>query len=79
MSSGFPVCVVVTYNPTGDFKPICFGAEIDGMRYRYNIKSASIVKNSSGEIVFNCEYVDMGRLKTVRLGFDVIGCRWTIG
>lgn len=79
LRSGFPVCVVATYNPAGDFKPVAFGAEIDGMRYRYKIKSATIVKDSHGEVSFDCEYVDMGRIKAVRLVFDVNECRWVIG
>lgn len=79
MRSGFPVCVVVTYNPAGDFRPVYFGAEFDGLRYRYRIKSATVIKDSHGEVSFDCEYVDMGRIKAVRLVFDVIGMCWVIG
>ncbi len=76
---GLPTCTSVTFNPAGDFKPVAFGVEIDGMRYRYKLKSANINKDKNGVYAFDCEYVDLGRIKTVRLIFDVIRCRWTVG
>lgn len=79
MRSGLPVCIIATYNSAGNFMPIYFGIELDGMRYRYKIKSATVIKDSHGEITFDCDYADMGRIKTVRLVFDVIGCQWVVG
>lgn len=77
--SGYHICAAVTFNPTGDFKPVAFGAEFNGMRYRYVIKSARLVKEHNVDRVFDCEYVDLGLLKTVRLVFNVRDCQWTVG
>lgn len=77
--SGYPVCVIATFNPAGDFKPVSFGVEFDGFRYRYKIKSAFVVKDDEGEITFECVYVDLGRVKVMRLVFNVIECRWVVG
>ena len=77
--SGLSVCVTAVYNPAGEFRPVAFGAEMDGMRYRYTIKEIKVVKDSHGQFIFDCEYVDLGRIKAVRLTFDVVNCLWTIG
>lgn len=79
IQSGLSVCTAVVHNPSGELKPVAFGVEFDGLRYRYKIKSSSVVKESHGIIVFDCEYVDLGRIKTVRLVFDVTRCQWTVG
>jgi hypothetical protein len=78
LKSGCLVCVAVTFTPSGDFKPVAFGVEINGMRYRYKI-DAKTFKDNHGVFSFDCEYVDLGITKTVRLVFDVKGCRWSVG
>jgi hypothetical protein len=78
LRSGFPVCTVVTFTRAGDFKPVSFGVEIDGMRYRYNV-TVKAFKEIHGQFTFDCEYVDLGRLKAVRLEFDTLTMLWTVG
>ncbi len=77
--SGQPVCVSVVFNPAGAFKPIAFGLEIDGMRYRYIIKSITSTKDNRGIFSFNCTYIDFGLIKAVLLVFDAARCTWTVG
>lgn len=77
--SGLPACVVVVFNPTGKLKPVSFGIELDGLRYRYNIKRIVVFKESHGSFIFDCEYVDLGRIMQVRLLFNVSQCQWTVG
>ena len=77
--SGVPACVVAVFNPVGDFKPVSFGVELDGLRYRYNINRIVVFKESHGNFTFDCEYVDLGRIIPVRLVFNVSQCRWVIG
>lgn len=77
--SGLSVCVTAVYNPAGDFLPVAFGAEMDGMRYRYTIKEIKVTKEAPGQFMFDCEYVDLGRIKAVRLIFDVTRCQWVVG
>jgi hypothetical protein len=77
--SGLSVCVTAVYNPTGDIRPVAFGLEIDGMRYRYTIKEIKVTKETPGQFIFDCDYVDLGRIKAVRLIFDVVNCRWMVG
>lgn len=76
---GLPVCVIAVYNRAGMFRPVAFGTEIDNLRYRYKIREIIVFKEKHGEYVFDCEYVDFGRVKAVRLVFDVKQCRWVIG
>lgn len=76
---GLQVCAAAVYNPAGDFRPIAFGLEAGGMRYRYRIKEIVVCKEHHGECIFDCLYVDFGRVKAVRLIFDVRQCRWVIG
>jgi hypothetical protein len=79
MRSGLSVSVTAVYNPAGEFRPVAFGAEIDGMRYRFKIKEIKVFKENKGEFIFDCEYVDLGIIKAVRLVFDVVRCQWKIG
>ena len=76
--SGLSVCTSVVYNTIGEFKPIAFGMEMNGMRYRYRIKSVKVVKESPSEYIFDCEYVDLGRIKVVRLILDINRCLWYV-
>jgi hypothetical protein len=79
MRSGLFVSVTAVYNPIGEFRPVAFGVEIDGMRYRFNIKEIKVFKENHGEFIFDCDYVDLGMIKAVRLIFDVNRCQWKIG
>lgn len=76
---GQRLCVAVVFNPTGDFKPVSFGVLINSMRFRYTIKSVLSRKEDHGNIIFDCEYIDLGRIKTIRLVCDVALCIWTVG
>jgi hypothetical protein len=77
--SGYPVCVSAVFNPIGDFKPVSFGVDYNGIRHRHVIKSVMASKESYGIFTFDCEYVDLGLIKAVRLLFDVTQCLWTVG
>jgi hypothetical protein len=79
LKSGYPVCVSATCNTVGDFKPVAFGVEIEGMRYRYTIKEVKAIKDNHGVFSFDCEYVDFGIIKYIRLMFVVSDCRWMVG
>lgn len=79
LQSGYPICTAVTFNPVGDIKPVAFGVVMDGMRYRYKITAVKDVKDNHGAYIFDCEYIDLGRIKAVRLVFDVANCRWMVG
>jgi hypothetical protein len=52
---------------------------MEGMRYRFKIKTVTLVRDSHGEIVFDCEYVELGLVKAVRLVYLVNECRWLVG
>ena len=76
---GQRLCVAVVFNPAGEFKPVSFGVEINSMRFRYNIKSVLSIKEIHGNIIFDCEYTELGMIKTIRLVCDVALCIWTVG
>jgi hypothetical protein len=46
---GYPVCVSAVFNPSGEFKPVAFGIEYDGIRHRHVIKSVLASKDSRSE------------------------------
>lgn len=77
--SGLSVCATVVFNTVGEFRPVAFGAEMDGMRYRFKIKDIKVFKENKGEFIFDCEYVDMGRIRAVRLICDVDKRLWKVG
>lgn len=79
LRSGYPVCTVIAFNPAGNLRPVAFGVEMEGMRYRYKINDAKIVKDKNGIFAFDCDYVELGRLKTVRLVFDINNHLWSVG
>jgi hypothetical protein len=79
LKPGQPVCITAVYNPAGEFKPVAFGVEMEGFRYRHKIKSVKAVKDRHGVFTFECEYIDLGTVKTVLLVFDVMHCRWMVG
>lgn len=77
--TGQPVCVAVVYNPVSDFKPIAFGIELNGLRYRYRVKLIRHDKDNFGSYIFDCEYIDFGRIQSIRLIHDTRTCMWTVG
>lgn len=79
LKTGYPICTSITFNRSGAIRPEAFGVEIEGMRYRYKIKSITAFKENHGSFSFDCEYVELGRIKSVRLIFDINLCLWSIG
>jgi hypothetical protein len=77
--SGQPICAAVVFNPVSDFKPIAFGVELNGLRYRYKVKTIRHDKDKFGFYTFDCEYIDFGRVIPIRLIYDVTRCQWTVG
>jgi hypothetical protein len=75
--SGHPVCVAATFNAEAKVRPDAFGVEVNGMRFRYIIKSATLTKELIGTRVYRCEYVDLGLIKTINLIYYIHEHRWT--
>ncbi|CRZ34608.1 hypothetical protein DFR55_101374 [Herbinix hemicellulosilytica] len=76
---GQPVCVAVVYNVLAEFRPVAFGVELNGMRYRYKISRVNAYKDNYGAIIFDCEYNAFGCIIPVRLVFNVFQGLWLIG
>lgn len=76
---GQTICVAAVYNTLGEFKPVAFGAEIDGIRYRFLISIVKVTNEKNGVFIFDCEYLGHNKIYSVQLIFDVLRCIWVIG
>lgn len=77
--SGHPVCVAATFNTVGQIRVDSFGAEVQGLRFRYKIKSCFLLKEQKGILTYQCTYEEFGLLKDIRFNFYTADCRWTVG
>lgn len=77
---GYPLEVIATFKPDGDFIPLYFRLEDDMQeRFTYKIGAIQSIKDKHDIKVFHCIYITHGFRNLVTLVFDIAQCRWVIG
>lgn len=77
--SGYPVAVIASFKPNGEFIPLRFCIEINDERFKHEITAIKSMKDNHNVKVFECIYKAHDHMYVVSLRYDIMGCCWVIG
>ena len=70
------VCVSASFNPGGDIRIDAWGIEFGGKRFKYKVESYTLIKEIDAYLLFQCEYIEFGLLKSINLVLFLRPHRW---
>ena len=75
-----PISVIAAFNPTGDFKPVCFGIkDLYGNVCKVQITGVKYSKDIRNGKSFCCTYLSGDQQKECILTYYVSDHRWVLG